>query len=735
MHRRHATLFITLCWALCLPYAARADLRADMRDWQARFQATAQEQAAGAVILSKQSRLTVDSHNQTSFTTRIIIAVLDDQAIQDYSQFRMGFNAHYENLELVSAHLLSADGQFHDVSPDAVQIKTADEAYRFDDLRYLTFALPALKAGSIIGYETRSTQKLSAMPGQWFERVWFMKLQPATDSFRIDPLRNATLVVRTANGPIAHHLMQNSTVQPHIRHDGAHTEYTWELHNLPAIRPEAGMAPIDDQIPSVMLSSVANWRQIDAWGADTYLSRAQADGAIRQRVAALLKPGMSTLEKTKAIFYDVQKNIRYIGADLDRGGYVPHRADQILGNGYGDCKDQAVLLVTMLRAAGIDAYPALVSPYAQPQVSPDVPMLGFSHMIARVPGVAGGLWLDTSGDAGSFPGIAWQLEQRTAFVIDGKGGHLTTIPASKAQDNRVDVDVRYGFEPPDITATIDISMTGNFGNAFKLRQKHDPNIEQLLGRIVRGMHNNSTLRSLEMEGSANDDQPFIVHAVAVIPDAYTKEKQNEVKFGGDLSGLIAQYTALPEIQTIKERRSDYHIGFPYQLHQHTVVPRPGDAYRPIVPTTERDATNRWFDYGLTAQVTDASIEVDTRFTLKPRIIPLGQFAQFRESLLDTQRNSPWIALYKRDTQYQQQRELENRLAASGQDLGAQLELANHHLLTADYTQAEQVARQIIQQHPDNGEAYYLLGISLGFLDRFKDSEAALKQARKLGYTK
>ena len=57
----------------------------------------------------------------------------------------------------------------------------------------------------------------------------------------------------------------------------------------------------------------------------------------------------------------VQHNVRYVAINIGIGGYQSHMAGDIFANSYGDCKDKATLLVTMLHEAGIDAYFTLVS--------------------------------------------------------------------------------------------------------------------------------------------------------------------------------------------------------------------------------------------------------------------------------------------------------------------------------------------------------------------------------------
>ena len=52
---------------------------------------------------------------------------------------------------------------------------------------------------------------------------------------------------------------------------------------------------------------------------------------------------------------------RYIGIAFGVERYQPHFAAEVLANQYGDCKDKHTLLASLLNAAGIKAYPALIS--------------------------------------------------------------------------------------------------------------------------------------------------------------------------------------------------------------------------------------------------------------------------------------------------------------------------------------------------------------------------------------
>ena len=51
--------------------------------------------------------------------------------------------------------------------------------------------------------------------------------------------------------------------------------------------------------------------------------------------------------------------IRYIGVDFGVGRFQPHTATEVLGNGYGDCKDKHALLAALLAAIGFPISPVL----------------------------------------------------------------------------------------------------------------------------------------------------------------------------------------------------------------------------------------------------------------------------------------------------------------------------------------------------------------------------------------
>ncbi len=85
-------------------------------------------------------------------------------------------------------------------------------------------------------------------------------------------------------------------------------------------------------------------------------------------------------EKMRKIFNHVNSSIRYVGFELGLGGLQPRNADLTYATRMGDCKDLTLVLISMLRKAGIDARMALVRTRERGELDRSIPFIGSSIM-------------------------------------------------------------------------------------------------------------------------------------------------------------------------------------------------------------------------------------------------------------------------------------------------------------------------------------------------------------------
>jgi hypothetical protein len=166
--------------------------------------------------------------------------------------------------------------------------------------------------------------------------------------------------------------------------DGAVT-HRWEAVNVPRMFDEPAMPPYEMVLQRLYVSTLPDWGAVSQWYWKLSQPHLEATTPEMQQTVSNLTAGAATgLEKIKAVFYHVSKNIRYMGLtpEKDRPGFEPHDVHLTFDKKYGVCRDKAALLVAMLREAGLPAYPVLIS--VGVKRDPEVPDPGFNHAIVGV---------------------------------------------------------------------------------------------------------------------------------------------------------------------------------------------------------------------------------------------------------------------------------------------------------------------------------------------------------------
>lgn len=132
--------------------------------------------------------------------------------------------------------------------------------------------------------------------------------------------------------------------------------------------------------------------------------------------------GKPAREQVAGLMQYINDTYRYLGDwRASERGYVPFSLAEIERNGYGDCKDLAILLAAMLKAAGIKAEPTLVS---RGDVVWDLLVPGMyapNHAIVRAEVDGKTWWLDPTNPVFAPGRIMPDIQQRWALVLGADG--------------------------------------------------------------------------------------------------------------------------------------------------------------------------------------------------------------------------------------------------------------------------------------------------------------------------
>ena len=149
-------------------------------------------------------------------------------------------------------------------------------------------------------------------------------------------------------------------------------------------KSETNMVSLYDVAPKLMLSSTDKWQDKSLWfhkvnedyGSFEPLPEAQ------KKVDELLKGVKDDMQKISILTHWVADNIRYSGISMGKGeGYTLHNTKMNFTDRCGVCKDKAALLISMLRMAGFEAYPAMTMAGSRIE---SIPADHFNHCVTVV---------------------------------------------------------------------------------------------------------------------------------------------------------------------------------------------------------------------------------------------------------------------------------------------------------------------------------------------------------------
>ncbi len=366
---------------------------------------------ADAVVVFD-DRTEVSFGDGASFTMQhFILKVLSARGVEDNRYQYLEFNPAYGNGDIDEAFILKDDGT---------------KIYAQRSGRKLAF--PGLSAGDFIVMKYRIN---SYMSGQINNELWssvYLKNYYPVYRMKFQLIYPEDTELSYNYNNVAEDEVEKVTdnfIEGYKR-----TVFT--VSQAKAIQVDAMSPPLRDIAPWVDISSISEWTDIVDWYKTLYLGQTDPDSSIEQKVKDLC----SGLEKTDdiiaAIFNYVSAQIEYEDLSFQYSNFVPQTAESIFREGYGDCKDQSVLLVSMLKAAGIDSYLVLSTPgyYGE---HPYLPSPRFTHAIVAVPINDRDEFLDPTGTNYTY-GEMPELLYNTWVLPVTEGGNLVKINEADDSD-------------------------------------------------------------------------------------------------------------------------------------------------------------------------------------------------------------------------------------------------------------------------------------------------------------
>jgi hypothetical protein len=242
-----------------------------------------------------------------------------------------------------------------------------------------TYALLAEGQGGAAGGADAPDDEryIPPMPGEYFDIVRFVGDAPMVEK---------RYVLRLPADKRLHAEVYNGALYSSVTYDDTHTEYAWWGLNMPAQIHESSQPDGSDFVPKVVMATARSWEAKSRWFFDVNDGQFDVTPAIQEKVDEILREeGLTKADeerKAKALLHWVAQNIRYSGQTMGEGeGFTLHSGEMIFEQRSGVCKDIAGMLITMMRAAGMDSYAAMTM--AGSRID-EVPADQFNHCVTAL---------------------------------------------------------------------------------------------------------------------------------------------------------------------------------------------------------------------------------------------------------------------------------------------------------------------------------------------------------------
>ena len=413
----------------------------------------AHDEKTDAVILYSEKIVTVQSSDKIKYVVRKAYKILRPDG-RDHGLVLVPFNSH-SKVTALRGWCIPAQGKDYEVKDKdsmEISIPKITGSDLISDAKDKLLQIPAADPGNIIGYEYEKEEQPLVLQTEW-------------DFQENDPVREARFTLQLPPSWEYKTNWLNSTGSKET--SAGSNQWQWVMTDLKGLRSEERMPPWDGVAGELIVNffpssasspekSFQDWRQMGAWYLGLTRGRRDPTPEIKQKVAAITADAKTPLAKMQAIASFMQKDIRYVAIELGIGGFQPHPASEVFVHRYGDCKDKATLMSSMLQDIGVESYYVVINT-ERGGVSPQTPaQIGaFDHVVLAVKlpdGVNDSslvstiqhqklgklLFFDPTNSLVPFGEIGGYLQSNYGLLAAPEGGELLPLPNQAPSTNGVE---------------------------------------------------------------------------------------------------------------------------------------------------------------------------------------------------------------------------------------------------------------------------------------------------------
>jgi hypothetical protein len=467
---------------------ARAQSDAEIRAAIAKAGDAKDNPGAAFCAVFEHTDVTVEESGLAHFRRHDLVKILTDEGAVERATLRFDYDPASNSVAVERIRVFRKEGTVENVDLAGLRDLFAPASMIYWGARMKVIGLPRLDVGDAVevesvkkgfeiayldGPDTTSSldesRYVPPMRGHFYDVVIFQ------DNYPIKEKRYALHMPK--DKPIQYEVY-NGTLASALTFDDKGTHYSWWREDIPPFKHEPRSASPSDVSTKLVLATVPSWQEKSRWFAAIHDTIYYDNPAIKAKVRELTS-GLSTdVEKVAALQHWAAQEIRYSGISMGKGeGYTHHPGKMSFADRCGVCKDKAGMLITLLRSAGYEAWPALT--FAGARVE-EIPADQFNHSV-----------------------VAWRHKDGTYTMLDPTWvPYSTELWSSAEQEQNYIIGTPWGeglmetpYSPPEkhvlkIVSRGEVNAAGDLAGTMRITATNY--MDQRLRRMV-GTHKKDDL--------------------------------------------------------------------------------------------------------------------------------------------------------------------------------------------------------------------------------------------------
>jgi hypothetical protein len=389
---------------------------------------------------------------------RKAVKVITESGIQNMSEISVDYDPVYQQLTFHTIRILRENKIINQLNLS--KIKTIQQEKDLDEHLYdgsLTsmLILEDLRKGDIIDYSYSIRGSNPVFKGK-FSRMLDLNFRVPVGNiyYKILAPKQRPLMLKN----------QSTTLQPEIKNQGQETSYEWKLTHVPPLRLQDNLPGWYDPYSMILLSEYKSWEEVNNWAMELFPTQKNLSPGLQQKIKEIKDSNATPEQQVGAALRFVQDDVRYMGIEVGENSHRPANPDKIFAQRFGDCKDKAYLLCTMLKALSIEASPVLINTRYKQSIKEWLPAANtFNHVTVQVKLNGRTYWFDPtiSYQRGNIDMISYPDYQYGLIVAQG------TISLTKIDNKEPGkVQVKEQFDVADMSGNAKLIVTTYYTGSF-----------------------------------------------------------------------------------------------------------------------------------------------------------------------------------------------------------------------------------------------------------------------------